>query len=57
VRILETLNVREKPDGVSTVKTVLSKNSAYTIIAEKNEFGKLKSGIGWINLTYTKKIR
>ena len=57
VRILETLNVREKPDGVSAVKTVLSKNSAYTIIAEKNEFGKLKSGIGWINLAYTKKIR
>lgn len=57
VRILETLNVREKPDGVSPVKTVLSKNSAYTIIAEKNGFGKLKSGIGWINLTYTKRLK
>ena len=57
VKILEKLNVREKPDGVSAVKTVLSKNSAYTIIAEKNGFGKLKSGIGWINLTYTKRIR
>lgn len=57
VRILEVLNVREKPDGVSPVKTVLSKNSAYTIIAEKNGFGKLKSGIGWINLTYTKRLR
>jgi hypothetical protein len=49
--------VREKPDGISAIKTVLSKNSAYTIIAEKNGFGKLKSGIGWINLAYTKRIR
>ena len=57
VKILEKLNVREKPDGVSAIKTVLSKNSAYTIIAEKNGFGKLKSGIGWINLAYTKRIR
>lgn len=57
VRILETLNVREKPDGISPIKTVLSKNSAYTIIAEKNGFGKLKSGIGWINLSYTKRLK
>lgn len=56
VRILEVLNVREKPDNVSPVKTVLSKNSAYTIITEKNGFGKLKSGIGWINLIYTKRL-
>ena len=28
---------------------------AYTIIDEKNGFGKLKSGAGWISLQYTKK--
>ena len=32
------------------------KNQAYTIVEEKNGFGKLKSGAGWIDLYYTKKV-
>ena len=28
----------------------------FTIIDEKNGWGKLKSGAGWISLSYTKKI-
>ena len=30
-------------------------NPVYTIIEENNGWGKLKSGIGWISLGYTKK--
>ena len=28
-------------------------NEKYTIVDEKNGWGKLKSGAGWINLNYT----
>lgn len=31
-------------------------NNVYTIVAEQNGWGKLKSGIGWINLRYTKRV-
>lgn len=31
-------------------------NNMYTIVAEQNGWGKLKSGIGWINLRYTKRV-
>lgn len=32
------------------------KGQAFTIVDEKNGFGKLKSGAGWIDLEYTKKV-
>ena len=57
VRILDILNVRAEPYKTAPVKLTLAKNSVYTIIAEKNDFGKLKSGVGWIDLNYTKKVK
>lgn len=52
----DTLNIR-KDAGTSyaTVGTV-KKGQVYTIVQEKNGWGKLKSGAGWISLSYTKKI-
>ena len=54
------LNVRQYAGVSYKVITTVKKNEAYTIVEEKvvgNEvWGKLKSGIGWICLTYTKKI-
>lgn len=38
------------------VKTTLKKNNLYTIVEEKNNWGRLKSGDGWINLENTKKL-
>ena len=32
------------------------RNEVYTIVGEKNGWGKLKSGAGWISLQYTKKL-
>lgn len=32
------------------------KNEIYTIVEEKNGWGKLKSGAGWVNLKYVKKV-
>lgn len=52
----ERLNVRVEPDVNSKIVTTIKKNDVYTIIEEKNNWGKLKSGIGWISLKYTNKI-
>jgi N-acetylmuramoyl-L-alanine amidase len=45
-----------EPDVNSKIVTTIKKNDVYTIIEEKNNWGKLKSGIGWISLKYTSKI-
>lgn len=54
----DVLNIREKPDASSRKTGSLAYNdpNKYTIIETKNGWGKLKSGVGWINLYYTKKV-
>lgn len=49
------LNVRENPNNSAKVKTTVKKGEIYTIVQEKNGWGKLKSGTGWIYLKYTQK--
>ena len=49
------LNVRDGAGVNHKINTVIHKNEVYTIIAESNGWGKLKSGAGWINLSYTKR--
>lgn len=46
------LNVRSGPGSNYKVNTQVKKNEVYTIIDEKNGWGKLKSGTGWICLGY-----
>lgn len=50
------LNVRSGPGTSYKINTVVKKNEAFTIVEEKNGWGKLKSGAGWIYLKYTKRI-
>lgn len=50
------LNVRREPNLNAGVNTVIKRNEVYTIVEEKNGFGKLKSGAGWIMMKYTQKI-
>ena len=50
------LNVRAGAGTTYKVNTVVHKNEAYTIVQEQNGWGKLKSGVGWISLKYTKKV-
>lgn len=52
----DSLNVRENAGMEYKIKARVRKNEVYTITEEKNGFGKLKSGAGWILLEYTKKI-
>lgn len=50
------LNVRAGAGANYKVTTQVKKNQKYTIVEEKNGWGRLKSGAGWISLKYTKKV-
>lgn len=58
----DVLNIREKPDATSKKTGSLAYNdpNTYTILETKKvgteTWGKLKSGIGWINMRYTKQV-
>jgi hypothetical protein len=51
VRITDEVDVHSAP-AVTQVKT----KGVYTIVEEKNGYGKLKSGAGWIKLSEVKKV-
>lgn len=53
----DVLNIRKEPNANAKKTGELAYNNPnkYTIVAEQNGWGKLKSGIGWINLSYTVK--
>jgi len=50
------LNVRKGPGTNYRIATVVKKDEVYTIVSESNGWGKLKSGAGWIKLSYTKRV-
>lgn len=49
----DVLNVRTGAGTNYKVNTTIKKGEVYTIVAEDNGWGKLKSGAGWIKLSYT----
>ena len=51
----DVLNVRMGPGTNHKITAQVTKNFMFTIIEEKNGWGKLKSGAGWILLKYTTK--
>lgn len=50
------VNVRAGAGTGYRITTQVKKNELYTIVAEKGNWGKLKSGAGWICLDYVKKV-
>lgn len=52
----DVLNVRREPSTASNVVTQIKRNEVYTIVETKNNWGKLKSGVGWISLNYTRRV-
>lgn len=52
----DSLNVRSGAGTSYKVTTTVKKNQVFTIVEEKNGWGKLKSGAGWISLKYVKKL-
>lgn len=53
----DVLNVRNGAGTNYKINTQVRKYELYTIVDEKNGWGKLKSGAGWIALQYTKKVK
>lgn len=49
------LNIRKGP-GTKYGRVQYIKPGVYTIVEEKNGWGRLKSGAGWISLVYTTKV-
>lgn len=54
--VANALNVRAGAGVKYKVTTVIRDKGVYTIVEEKDGWGKLKSGAGWISLAYTKRI-
>lgn len=52
----DVLNVRSGPGINYNIVQQVKENYIYTIVKTKNGWGKLKSGAGWINLSYTKTV-
>lgn len=52
----DSLNVRAGAGTNYRIKTTVHKNGIYTIVAEKDGWGKLLSGAGWLKLSLTKKV-
>lgn len=50
------LNVRAGAGTNHKVNTTIKRGGVFTIVEESGDWGKLKSGAGWINLKYTEKV-
>lgn len=52
----DVLHVRKEPTTNSSIVTSVKKPYRYTIVEERNGWGRLKSNVGWIKLSYTKRV-
>ena len=52
----DELNVRSGPGTNFDIVQTVHQGEAFTIVQVVNDWGKLKSGVGWICLTYTEKV-
>lgn len=52
----DVLNVRKGPGTNHPITTTVKEGQVYTIVGESDGWGKLKSGAGYIKLSYTKKV-
>jgi hypothetical protein len=50
------LNIRAGAGTSYKIVGTVKKNGVYTIMETKNGFGKLKSGAGWVSMSYMKKV-
>lgn len=50
------LNVRSGPGTHYRINTTVKKGGVYTIVQQSGDWGKLKSGAGWIHLGYAKRV-
>nr|WP_308742116.1 N-acetylmuramoyl-L-alanine amidase [uncultured Anaerocolumna sp.] len=53
----DVLNIREDAGTGYKVTGQIKDNGVYTIVEEKDGWGKLKSGVGWVSLKYCEKLK
>ena len=53
---VNALNIRSGAGTSHKITGVIKNRGVYTIVEKKNNWGKLKSGAGWICLDYTKRV-
>ena len=51
-----SLNIRRGPSTAEDIVAQIKKGGVYTIIATQGGFGRLKSGVGWIDLSYVERL-
>lgn len=51
-----SLNVRKGPGTSYKITGSVKKNAKYTIVETRDGWGRLSSGLGWISLSYTKRV-
>lgn len=58
VRLLDNLNIRKTPNGTITQVDGAKKGLIYTVVETQGNWGRLKSGAGWISVSdkYVKRI-
>lgn len=54
--MVDALNIRSGPGTQYKINGCIRDYGVYTITEEKNGFGRLKSGAGWISLDYIVKV-
>lgn len=54
--VTDALNIRAGAGTNYKINGVITNRGVYTIVAEQNGWGKLKSGAGWISLDYVTKV-
>lgn len=52
----DALNIRSGPGVANRITGTIKDKGTYTIVDTKADWGKLKSGVGWIHLGYTKRL-
>lgn len=52
----DLLNVRKEPNANSKIVTTVTRGNVYTIVEEIGDWGRLKSGVGFISLNYVIKL-
>lgn len=50
------LNIRKGPGTSYAIAGQIKDRGVYTIVEQNGTWGRLKSGVGWISLNYTKKV-
>ena len=50
------LNIRPEPSTRLSPVGIITDRGVYTIVEVQGEWGRLKSGVGWINLRYTERL-